>query len=107
MQFTVELPEYCNFPDPESCLALIRQVGFLRLAGPDGCSCGHLSLGGIDVDVSCYKSSAEVKVNARDASRSDLEAIGSEVMHQVCDVEDPDVTAYRRSRYKLIVTRDP
>jgi len=29
--------------------------------------------------------------------------IGEEVLHQVADVEDPEVTKYRRERYKLII----
>lgn len=38
--------------------AVIREVGFYRLAGSDGCLCSHLRAHGISVDVSCYKGSA-------------------------------------------------
>ena len=103
IKFEVGLPEYCSFPDTVSCLNLVKAIGFLRLAGPDGCSCGHLDLGGVTIHVSCYKSSGEVCVDCEDSELEDLMRIGEEVLHQVADVEDPEVTKYRRERYKLII----
>lgn len=41
----------------DDAIALIGRVGLIELFGTDGCMCMHGSVQGVDVDVSCCKSS--------------------------------------------------
>ncbi len=80
-----------------AALALIKSIGIFGLDGPDGCLCLHWQTHGVEVDVSCRKSSdpmdrivpwfygVSLRVHSRhmDASGTELRAIADEVAKQL------------------------
>lgn len=85
-QVDLAISRYGSCPDPDQVLRLVSQIGYIFLAGPDGCNCGTFSLCCIDVSVSCRKASSEISVTTRSGENcavAELRPIAIEILRQI------------------------